>query len=108
MSSGELSAVETTASVPIAAPTDSGAKVSANVTLWLGDRVIGNASPLTEKPAPLMVAAEMVAADPPVLVSTSESLEVLPFCTLPNEAVEGDGASAGAALVAVEPTPGTP
>jgi hypothetical protein len=35
------------------------------------------------KPEPLALAAEMVRLEPPVLVSVSERLELLPICTFP-------------------------
>jgi len=94
MFSVELVAVDTTASVPLADPADAGAKVTVKVALWLGESVVGKLSPLTEKPVPLKFASEMVTADPPVLVNVSERLELLPFCTLPNESVDDDTARA--------------
>jgi hypothetical protein len=45
----ELSAVDTTASVPLVEPVDAGAKVAVNVTLCFGESVVGKLSPLTEK-----------------------------------------------------------
>src|SRR5713226_5713015 len=92
MSSVELSAVDTTASVPLAEPADAGAKVTVNVTLWFGESVVGKLSPLTEKPVPLIFASEIVTADPPVLVNVSERLELLLFCALPND---GSGNESG-------------
>jgi hypothetical protein len=69
MFSVELLAVDRTASVPLVEPVDTGAKVTVNVTLSFGESVVGKPSPLTEKPVPVMVAAEMVTADPPALVN---------------------------------------
>jgi hypothetical protein len=63
-----------------------------NVTLCFGESVVGKLSPLTEKPVPLMFAAEIVTADPSVLVNVSERLELLLFCTLPKESVDDDAA----------------
>jgi hypothetical protein len=74
--SGELSAVDTTARVPLADPVAVGAKSTVQITLCCGESVIGKLSPLTEKPVPLMFAAEMVNAAPPLLVNVSERLEL--------------------------------
>jgi hypothetical protein len=93
--SDELFAVETTASVPLVVPVALGPKVTVNVTRCCGDNVIGRLSPLTEKPMPLMFACEIVSADPPVLVSVSERLELLVVRTLPKESVDDDAARAG-------------
>ena len=90
--SGELLAVDTMARVPLAEPVAVGAKITVNVTLCFGERLIGKPSPLAEKPVPLMFAPEIVTADPPVLVNVSERLELLPFCTLPKESVDDDAA----------------
>src|SRR5271157_2656711 len=58
--SGELDALETMLNDPLAAPALVGAKIALKVTLWLAARVTGRFSPLTEKPAPLGVACEIV------------------------------------------------
>ena len=76
--SGELDAVETIASVPLTVPVAAGAKVAVNVTLWFGLRVAGKARPLMENPAPVTLAWEMVTVEPPVLVSVSDKLVLLP------------------------------
>ena len=60
-------------------------------------RVTGRVSPLTEKPAPLGVACEIVTADPPVLVRVSDLLLLLPTGTLPNAKLAGLGESVPAA-----------
>jgi hypothetical protein len=91
--SGELSAVDTTARLPLLDPVAVGAKVIVNVKLCFGERVVGTLSPLTENPVPLISAAEMVTVDPPVLVKVSERLALLLFCTLPKESVDDDAAS---------------
>ena len=52
-------------------------------------RVTGNESPLREKPAPVRLACERVTGDPPVLVSVSDKLELLPTCTFPNARLAG-------------------
>jgi len=62
----------------------------------LAERVAGRVSPLTEKPAPLGVACEIVTLDPPVLVKVSDVLLLFPTCTLPNARLAGLGESAPA------------
>ena len=64
-------------------------------------RVTGRVSPLTEKPAPLGVACEIVTVDPPVLVNVSDLLLLLPTWTLPNDRLEGLGET----VPAVTPAP---
>jgi len=49
-----------------------------NAVLWPAFSVKGNVSPLKVNPLPLGVAAEIVRLDPPVLVSVSDKLELLP------------------------------
>jgi hypothetical protein len=57
------------ASDPEAAPAAVGENVTVKVTLSFGESVIGKVRPLMEKPVPLRLAAEMVAAALPVLVN---------------------------------------
>ena len=78
MESGELDAFETIDTVPLAEPALVGAKVTVNVTLWFEDSVVGNVSPLSEKAAPVTLAWDMVTEDPPVLVTVSDLLLLLP------------------------------
>ena len=75
---GETVASDTIASVPLAAPAAVGAKLTLKLTLWLAVSVAGTDNPLTEKPAPLTLACEMVTEVPPVLVKVSDLLELLP------------------------------
>ena len=79
MLSGEAGASDTIASVPVADPAVVGAKPTLNVTLWFAASVTGTDKPLTEKPAPLTLACEMVIELPPVLVKVSDWLELLPI-----------------------------
>jgi hypothetical protein len=72
MLSVEFDAFETTARLPLTAPALVGAKVAVNVTLWFAFRVKGNDNPLTEKPAPVTFACEIVTAEPPVFVTVSD------------------------------------
>jgi len=103
MFSGELAAVDTTVSMPLAELADAGAKVTVNVRFCFGESVSGKLSPLTEKPAPLTFAAEMVTADPPMLVTVSERPAVLLFCTVPKESVDDVAARLEGVLDPVEP-----
>ena len=79
--------------LPLATPPAVGANRAVNVVLCPAFNVIGTASPLRLKPLPVAVAAEMVRADPPELVSVPESDFELPVCTLPKLKLEGFGAS---------------
>jgi hypothetical protein len=56
--------------------------------------VRGKVNPLIEKTAPVTFACVMVTDDPPVLVSVSDKLVLLPTWTLPNARVVGFAASA--------------
>ena len=51
--------------------------------------VTGRDSPLKLKPVPLALAAEIVSAEPPELVSVSDKLVLWPTCTLPNARLVG-------------------
>jgi hypothetical protein len=63
------------------------------VTLCLPARVIGSVKLLTDKPAPVTPACEMVTDEDPVFVNVSERLRLLPTWTLPNERLPGLEAS---------------
>ena len=76
--SGELDAVETIASVPLTAPAAAGAKDTVKVTLAPGLSVSGTFSPLMPNPVPVTVACEMVTLAPPVFVSESIKVRLLP------------------------------
>ena len=86
---GELDPFETIARVPLTAPAAVGAKVTVNVTVWVGFSVTGKVRPLTEYPAPVTLACVIVTANPPVLVSVSERFELLPVWTLPKARLAG-------------------
>ena len=86
---GELEASEMMARLPLTTPAAAGANFTLNVTVWLGVRVVGRASPVTEKPAPVTLACEIVTLTPPVLVSVSDKLALLPTCTLPKDRLVG-------------------
>lgn len=67
--------------------------VGANTTLKLVDadaaKVIGNAMPLTETPAPLKAIVEICTEVVPVLVSVTFCVALLPTATLPKLTVVG-------------------
>lgn len=89
MLSGEFDAVETTERLPLAAVALVGVKVAVKVTLSLGVRLMGKFNPLIEKAAPVKFACEIVAVEPPVLVSVSDKFALLPTCTLGNASEVG-------------------
>src|SRR6266550_4227427 len=78
----ELEASERIATFPLAAPGAVGANPAVKVTLWPAFRVVGNVSPVIENPVPVTFPCQMVTAAPPVLVSVSERLALLPTWTL--------------------------
>ena len=80
--------------LPLAAPLVVGEKSTVNDVLWPAVSVTGKDSPLKLNPVPLAVAAEIVRLDPPVLVSVSDKLVLLPIWTLPNARLVGLAAKA--------------
>ena len=59
----------------------------------MGARVSGKDNPVMENAALSVVACEIVADAPPVLVSVSDKLELLPTATLLNDRLAGFGES---------------
>jgi hypothetical protein len=84
-----LDPLEVMLRLPLAAPLVVGEKSTVNEVLWPAVRVKGKDKPFKLNPAPLAVAAEIVRLDPPVLVSISDKLELLPTCSLPNARLVG-------------------
>ena len=74
----EAEPVEVMLMLPLAAALAVGLKSTVNDVLWPAVNVKGKASPLRLNPVPLAVAAEIVRLDPPVLVSVSDKLVLLP------------------------------
>jgi hypothetical protein len=64
--------------LPLAAPLAVGEKSTVKDVLWPEVNVTGKDSPLRLNPVPVAAAAEMVRLDPPVLVSVSDKLVLLP------------------------------
>ena len=71
--------LEVMLTLPLAAPLAVGLKSTVKDVLWPAVNVAGRDSPLKLNPVPLAVAAEIVRLDPPVLVSVSDKLELLPI-----------------------------
>ena len=69
---------EVTLTLPLAAPLVVGEKSTVNDVLWPAFSVKGKVSPLKLNPVPLAAAAEIVRLVPPVLVSVSDKLLLLP------------------------------
>ena len=82
-------AFEMMLTLPLAAPLVVGEKSTVNNVLWPAVNVKGKDKPLRLNPLPLAVAAEIVKLDPPVLVSVSDKLVLLPTWTLPNARLVG-------------------
>lgn len=89
----EFDAFDTIARLPLTAPALEGVKVAVNVTLWFAARLRGSDNPLMEKVAPVTFACVIVTLEPPVLVTVSDRLVLLPTCTLPNPSEAGFGDS---------------
>ena len=70
--------MEVTLTLPLAAPLAVGANSTVNEVLWPAVSVKGKDKPLRLNPVPLAVAAEIVRLVPPVLVSVSDKLVLLP------------------------------
>ncbi len=70
--------MEVTLTLPLAAPLAVGAKSTVNEVLWPAVSAKGKDKPLRLNPVPPAVAAEIVRLVPPVLVSVSDKLVLLP------------------------------
>ncbi len=70
--------MEVMLTLPLAAPLVVGEKSTANEVLWPAVNVKGKDKPLKLNPVPLAVAAEIARLVPPVLVSVSDKLVLLP------------------------------
>ncbi len=75
--------------MPLTKPLAAGLKVTVNDVLCPAVNVKGKARPLKLYPDPVAVAPEIVRLDPPVLVSVSDKLELLPIWTLPKARLVG-------------------
>ena len=73
-----LDASEVRAMLPLTAPAAAGANITVKEVLCPAVRVSGSVSPLRLIPLPVTEAAEMVTAEPPVLLKVSGRLALLP------------------------------
>lgn len=73
-----LPPLEVMVTLPLAAPPVGGANFTENDVLWPAFNVKGKLNPLRLNPAPPALAAEIVRLVPPVFVSVSGRLELLP------------------------------
>ena len=79
----ELEALDTTVMPPLTLTADFGANTALKVTLAPALSTNGTLSPLMLNPVPVAVACEMVTLDPPVFVSESVKVRLLPTWVLP-------------------------
>jgi hypothetical protein len=76
---GEFAAFDATDRLPLAVPALVGVNVTLKVTLWPDVRLMGKLlNPLVENDAPVKFTCEIATVDPPVLVSVSDKLVLLP------------------------------
>ena len=85
----ELEALETTVMPPLTLTADCGLNRALKVTLAPGLSTRGTFSPLMLNPVPVAVACEIVTLDPPVLVSESVKVRLLPTWALPKARLAG-------------------
>ena len=64
--------------LPLAAPAEVGLNNTENDVLWPAGQVTGRGRPLKLNPVPVALAAEMVMVVPPVLISVSDKVVLLP------------------------------
>ena len=99
---GELFALLTNETDPVTLPGVVGANLMDAVVVAPTATVFGSVSPVTLKPAPVTLAADMVTEAFPVLLSVMVLLALLPTPTWPKFQVVGEAFSIGAgAAVAV-------
>jgi hypothetical protein len=91
-------AVEVSVTVPETAPAAVGANETLNVAVCPAVSVTGAVMPVRLNPEPLLIATwEMVTLDPPVFVTVSERVCLLPTVTVPKLRLVGLEVSAPAA-----------
>ena len=90
-----FAAFDDTDRLPLAVPALAGVNVTLKVTLWPDVRLMGKLlNPLVENDAPVKFTCEIEIVDPPVLVSVSDKLVLLPTWVPLNARVVGFAASA--------------
>ena len=82
-------AFELMVNVPLAAPAAVGVKMALKVVDWPALRVIGKVGPVKLNPLPDAAALETVTVWPPLLVTATETVLLLPTVTLPKLALLG-------------------
>lgn len=82
MFSVELDALDETVTAPVTSPAEDGENLTSKLALCPDERVTGRLIPLTENTAGLALTCEIVRLEPPVLVTVSESVWLLPTVTL--------------------------
>ena len=92
-----LLAFELIVNVPLAAPAAVGAKMALNVVDCPAFRVSGKDGPVKLNPLPEAAAPDTVTAAPPVFVTATETVLLLPTVTLPKLALLGFAVRAPAA-----------
>jgi hypothetical protein len=85
----ELEALDATVMPPLTLTADCGVNSALKVTLAPGLSTSGAFSPLMLNPVPVAVACEMVTLDPPVFVSESVKVRLLPTWALPKARLAG-------------------
>jgi hypothetical protein len=77
------------ATFPLTAPIAVGLNVTLKVALCPGARIAGTVKPEMAKPVPVAVAWLMVRLVPPVLLTVSVRVWLIPTCTFPNAILAG-------------------
>ena len=75
--------------LPDALPEVVGVNCAVKLTVWFAATVTGAVSPVTLKPVPLAVSAEIVALAFPVFVNVTVCWPLFPTATLPNDTTAG-------------------
>ena len=100
-----VEALERTVTLPLTVPAEVGLKATVKLADCPAPREKGRLMPLTLKPVPLAVTPETVTLDPPVFVTVSDNVLVVPTVTLPKLKLLGVAPSEPAARP--EPDSGT-
>jgi len=85
----EFAALEVMAKLPVTAPPAVGENFVLKLTLWPAVSVVGKVKPLTLKPEPVVLAAEIVTLVPPELVRVSVREPLLVVVTPPKPRLDG-------------------
>jgi len=81
--------------LPLMSPAPPGVKLTFNTIDWPGSNVTGRVAPVTERPAPLAVAAEIVTGRSPLEVKVRGRVESPPMATFPKDRLSGLTLSVG-------------